>query len=290
MTASIIDCKSIVTGREFRLKDRIANLLKNAKRAPCLAVIQVGNDEASSSYIKHKKTVAKRLGIHLEHFTRPITISEFELIRLIHSLNDNSGVDGILVQFPLPGHISQQTIIESINPDKDVDGQHPYNMGRLATRSPTLRPCTPRGVIHILDAIDEQYKGRTAVVIGASNIVGRPMALELLLVGATVTVAHKFTPPDTLIEMTQSADIVISAVGKPGFLQPKHVKPGTTIIDVGINQVGDKIVGDVHPDVFNMHCYITPVPGGVGPVTVMVLMENVVQAYQSLGNYGLSFS
>ncbi|HEY3488354.1 MAG TPA: tetrahydrofolate dehydrogenase/cyclohydrolase catalytic domain-containing protein, partial [Gammaproteobacteria bacterium] len=203
------------------------------------------------------------------------------LLQLIDSLNRDASVDGILVQLPLPPHIDSGAVIERILPVKDVDGFHPYNIGRLAQRIPRLRPCTPFGIMELLNSTTDSFTGRNAVVIGASNIVGRPMALELLLVGATVTVCHRFTPD--LKPYVEMADILIVAAGKPGLIKGSWVKRGATVVDVGMNRLGDgSLVGDVE---FEAACkraaWITPVPGGVGPMTIAMLLANTLQICQS---------
>ena len=201
-----------------------------------------------------------------------------ELREVIENLNNTPNVHGILVQLPLPDHINPTEIIEVIDPNKDVDGFHPYNIGRLAARSPTLRPCTPAGVMHILHSLEEPIKGKHAVVVGASNIVGRPLVLELLLAGATVTCCHRFT--EKLGDITKKGNILISAVGKPKFIHWHAVRPGAIVIDVGITRTDDGLVGDIDfDDVKDKASYITPVPGGVGPLTVAMLMLNTIHAY-----------
>ena len=210
-------------------------------------------------------------------------VSQVELLELIDELNENPEVDGILVQLPLPAHIDSETIIERIHPDKDVDGFHPYNVGRLALRLPRLRPCTPHGIMTLLDHVEQPYKGQHAVVVGASNIVGRPMSLELLLAGCTVTTCHKFTRD--LVAHVSIADILVVAVGKPGIIPGEWVKPGAVVIDVGINRQPDgSLTGDVGFNAaLERASWITPVPGGVGPMTVATLLENTLAAAELQG-------
>lgn len=248
---------------------------------PGLAVILVGDDPASQTYVGSKRRTCDKLGLVSEAHDLPANASEDALLALIDRCNANAAIHGILVQLPLPAHINATRVIERIDPAKDVDGFHPYNIGRLAQRMPALRPCTPFGVMRLLASIGESGRGKHAVVVGASNIVGRPMAMELLLAGATVTVCHRFTAD--LAGHVAAADIVVVAVGKPGVVDARWIKPGATVIDVGINRNADgKLVGDVDTAVAaERAAWITPVPGGVGPMTVAMLMHNTVQAAQA---------
>lgn len=278
MPANIIDGKSIASEVRANVGKGVAQRLERGHRPPGLAVILVGRDPASEVYVRKKREACAEAGIISRAYDLPYSTTEKQLLDLIHELNEEPTIDGILVQLPLPAQIEATTIIDAIHPDKDVDGFHPYNIGRLALRKPLLRPCTPWGIMIMLDSIGETYKGREAVIVGASNIVGRPMCLELMLAGATVTVAHRFTT--NLPEVVGRADILVVAVGKPGLLKGEWVKPGATVIDVGINRLEDgSLTGDVEFDAATERAaWITPVPGGVGPMTVAVLMQNTLEA------------
>ena len=278
MTATIIDGKKVANQIKEDIKIQVVTRINEGKRPPGLAVILVGNDHASQIYVGNKRKSCEAAGFYSESHDLPANTSEQSLLNLVDQLNEDTRIDGILVQLPLPDSIDPEAIIERIHPDKDVDGFHPYNIGRLAARLPLLRSCTPYGVIHLLDHINEPYKGRDAVVVGASNIVGRPMSLELLLAGATITTCHRFT--SNLKEHVQRADILVVAVGKPGIVNSEWIKPGATVIDVGINRTPEgKLVGDIEFDVAKQRAaYITPVPGGVGPMTVAILLKNTLQA------------
>ena len=250
-------------------------------RAPGLAVILVGADPASQVYVRNKRKACSDVGIKSFSYDLPATTSQAELEALIDECNANPEIDGILVQFPLPEGLDERRVIEKIAPDKDVDGFHPYNVGRLTQRIPLLRACTPKGVMTMLKKIGLDLLGINAVIVGASNLVGRPMALELLLEGATVTVTHRFTK--NLEHHVRQADLLIVACGKPHLVPGSWVKDGAVVIDVGINRLDDgSLCGDVGFDEAKEHAsYITPVPGGVGPMTVATLMENTVQAYEN---------
>jgi len=281
MTAKLIDGTAVAKRISAEIKAKTQQTIDRAGRPPGLAVILVGSDPASEVYVGHKRRACAEVGYHSESHDLPVDVDEDDLLALIDKLNADDHIDGILVQLPLPDHIDAETVIERIRPDKDVDGFHPYNVGRLAVRLPTLRPCTPYGVIKLLDEIGEVYKGRNAVIVGASNIVGRPMMLELLLAGATVTVCHRFTT-DTP-EHVGRADIIVVGVGKPGLIKGEWIKPGATVIDVGINRTEEgKLVGDVEFEAAaERAAWITPVPGGVGPMTVAMLLTNTWQSYLS---------
>lgn len=282
MTAKIIDGKSIATSLRNEVRDRIRARTESGKRPPGLAVIIVGNDPASEVYVRSKRKGCDEVGMVSFSYDLPETTSEHDLLELIDEMNARDDVDGILVQLPLPQHIDQETIIESILPDKDVDGFHPYNVGRLAIRMPVLRSCTPRGVMRLLESTGEPIRGQDAVVVGASNHVGRPMALELLLAGCTVTTCHRFTR-DTAAHVA-NADIVVSAVGKPGLVKGGWIKPGAIVIDIGINRLDTgKLVGDIEFEPASERAgWITPVPGGVGPMTVATLLLNTLEAAETL--------
>ncbi|MDP1597443.1 MAG: bifunctional methylenetetrahydrofolate dehydrogenase/methenyltetrahydrofolate cyclohydrolase FolD [Methylotenera sp.] len=276
MTAQIIDGKAIAENLLTSIKARIDQRLHNNKRAPGLAVILIGADPASSIYVRNKRLACEKVGVRSVAYDLPMSTTESELLTLIEQLNQDDTIDGILVQAPLPPQIKDEHVIERISPKKDVDGFHPYNIGRLAVRQPTLRSCTPFGVIKMLQASNIDLMGLDAVVVGVSNHVGRPMGLELLLAGCTVTSCHRHTKD--LRKIVASADLVVAAAGKPGLIKGDWIKPGAIVIDIGINRLPDgRICGDVD---FNAakECagWITPVPGGVGPMTVATLMENTL--------------
>jgi methylenetetrahydrofolate dehydrogenase (NADP+)/methenyltetrahydrofolate cyclohydrolase len=281
MPAKLIDGKAVAERLLERVSADVAARREHGRAPPGLAVVLVGKDPASEVYVRSKRRACDRVGMVSRAFDLPDTVTQTELLHLIDELNEDSGIHGILVQLPLPGHINPETVIERISPDKDVDGFHPCNMGRLALRHPTLRPCTPFGVIMLLDETGERYKGRHAVVVGASNIVGRPMTLELLLAGATVTTSHRFTAD--LEHHVRQADILVVAVGRHGVVAPEWIKPGATVIDVGMNRTEDgKLCGDLDFDRASEQAgWITPVPGGVGPMTVAVLLRNTLAAAES---------
>ena len=278
MSAQIIDGKAIAARVRSEVRQQVEARVAAGKRPPGLAVILVGQDPASEVYVRNKRRACDEVGFLSFAHDLDETISQDELLALIADLNEDSRVDGILVQLPLPMHIDTETVIESIRPDKDVDGFHPYNVGRLAIRLPVLRPCTPRGVMTLLEATGQPIRGQDAVVVGASNHVGRPMGLELLLAGCTVTTCHRFTRD--LESHVARADILVVAVGKPGIVKGEWIKPGAVVIDVGINRTEEgKLVGDVDFEHARERAgWITPVPGGVGPMTVATLLENTLEA------------
>lgn len=278
MTAQIIDGKAVAAQTRLNVKNRIDQRLREDLRAPGLAVILVGHDPASEVYVRNKRLACNEAGMVSFSHDLPDSVSQETLLDLIDQLNNDELVDGILVQLPLPEHIDTETVIERIKPDKDVDGFHPYNIGRLTLRMPLLRPCTPRGVITLLESTGQPIKGQDTLVVGASNHVGRPMGLELLLAGSTVTTCHRFTRD--LADQVSRADIVIVAVGKPGIVKGEWIKPGAIVIDVGINRnEAGKLVGDVDFEMARERAgWITPVPGGVGPMTVATLLQNTVDA------------
>lgn len=278
MSAQVISGNSLATKIKGEIAAQISLNLAQGKRAPGLAVILVGADPASQVYVGSKRKSCAEVGIESKSYDLPENTSEQALLDLIEKLNQDETVDGILVQLPLPKQIDSTKVIEAIRPDKDVDGFHPYNVGRLCQRIPTLRACTPYGVMKLLETTGVNLYGKHAVIVGASNIVGRPMALELLLGGCTVTVTHRFT--QDLESHIRQADILVVAVGKPKFIPGDWVKEGAIVIDVGINRLEGKLVGDVDYDVASQKAsFITPVPGGVGPMTVAMLMQNTLQAY-----------
>lgn len=282
MVAKIIDGKALAAKIRAEVATEVAAMKQQGSRAPGLAVILVGEDPASSIYVRNKRQACEEAGIKSFHHALPASISEAQLIELIDKLNHDAEVDGILLQLPLPNHIDSDKVLEAIDPRKDVDGFHPFNLGRLAQRRPLLRPCTPYGVMALLDNIGQVYKNRHAVIVGASNIVGRPMAFELLLAGCTITVCHRFT--ENLEHFIKQADIVVSAAGKPGLIKGSWIKDGATVIDVGINRLPDgTITGDVeYATAKERAAWITPVPGGVGPMTVATLLKNTLIAAKNI--------
>ena len=279
MTAQIISGTQLASQIKSNVAQQISQYVAQGKRAPGLAVILVGADPASQVYVGSKRKSCAEIGITSKSYDLPETTTEQALLELIEELNQDAEVNGILVQLPLPKHIDSTKVIEQISPEKDVDGFHPYNVGRLCQRIPTLRACTPYGVMKWLETTGISFYGKHAVIVGASNIVGRPMALELLLAGCTVTVTHRFTE-DLAIHIRQ-ADILVVAVGKPKFIKGEWIKEGAVVVDVGINRLEGKLVGDVEFDIAAQRAaYITPVPGGVGPMTVAMLMQNTLSAYE----------
>lgn len=280
MSAQIINGKAIAESTLDEIKSRIEVRVAAGLRAPALAVILVGADPASAIYVRNKRLACEKVGIRSVAHELPATTTEAELLTLIDSLNADAAIDGILVQSPLPNHISEKRLIEHISADKDVDGFHPYNIGSLAVREPKLRSCTPYGVIKLLNATGIDLMGQDAVVVGVSNHVGRPMILELLLAGCTVTGCHRHTKD--LAANVGRADIVVAAAGKAGLIKGEWIKPGAIVIDIGINRMPDgKLCGDVEFNVAKERAsWITPVPGGVGPMTVATLMENTLMALE----------
>lgn len=281
MTAQTISGSELAKKIKSEIAEKITALSAQGKRFPGLAVILVGADPASQVYVGSKRKSCAEIGIQSQSYDLPETTTEEELLALIETLNNDDSVDGILVQLPLPKHIDSTKVIEKIAPNKDVDGFHPYNVGRLCQRIPTLRACTPYGVMKLLETTGRNLYGQHAVIVGASNIVGRPMALELLLAGCTVTVTHRFTKD--LEQHVRQADILVVAVGKAEFILGDWVKEGAIVIDVGINRMADgKLKGDVeYESAVKKAAFITPVPGGVGPMTVAMLMHNTLVAYEN---------
>ncbi len=281
MSAQILDGKKIADEIHEDIHRQIAQLLSAGHRQPGLAVIQVGEDPASSVYVRNKHRACERAGIlSLEH-KLPVGTTEAKLLTLIDTLNSDPTVDGILVQLPLPNHIDPETVIERIHPDKDVDGFHPYNMGRLALKMPLLRSCTPKGVMTLLERTGIPLTGKEAVIVGASNIVGRPMSLELLSARCTITTCHSKTTD--LEAHVRRAEILVVGVGIANFIPGEWVQEGAVVIDVGINRLEDgRLTGDV--DFLGARqraSWITPVPGGVGPMTIATLLQNTLQAAES---------
>jgi methylenetetrahydrofolate dehydrogenase (NADP+)/methenyltetrahydrofolate cyclohydrolase len=281
MTASLLNgkltSKTILKQLQTLTKQKIAN----GSRAPGLAVVLLNLEPASAIYVAHKRKACAYIGFNAYDYDLPAQTSEAELLKLIQTLNAAPHVDGILVQLPLPSHINTQRIIEAIRPDKDVDGFHPYNLGRLAQRHPLFRPCTPYGIMQLLNAYQIQVAGKHAVVIGASNIVGRPMALEFLMAGATVTVCHRKTTH--LEQHVKMAEILVVATGMRDCVKPAWLQPNQILIDVGMHRLPDNSVcGDVpFEQAKHLVAWITPVPGGVGPMTVACLMQNTFTAYEA---------
>ncbi|MBQ1783148.1 MAG: bifunctional methylenetetrahydrofolate dehydrogenase/methenyltetrahydrofolate cyclohydrolase FolD [Gammaproteobacteria bacterium] len=277
MAAQLIDGKQIAASIRSQIAARVQTRLAAGKRLPGLAVILVGSDPASQVYVTHKRNDCKEVGFRSIAHDLPASTTQDELLELIDSLNADDSIDGILVQLPLPAHLDSSLLLERIRPDKDVDGFHPYNIGRLAQRIPLLRPCTPKGIMALLTSTGVDPYGLNAVVVGASNIVGRPMALELLLAGCTVTVTHRFTKD--LASHLRNADLVVVAAGKPGLVKGEWIKEGAIVIDVGINRQADgTLIGDVEfAPAAARASWITPVPGGVGPMTRACLLENTLE-------------
>jgi methylenetetrahydrofolate dehydrogenase (NADP+) / methenyltetrahydrofolate cyclohydrolase len=280
MSARLLDGKRIADALVRDLRKRVRERLRAGLRAPGLAVILVGNDPASAVYVRNKRRASERIGMLAFDHDLPDSTTQAELEALIDRLNRDPDVHGILIQLPLPAHIDSIALINRIDPDKDVDGFHAANVGRLALRQLGLRPCTPKGIMSLLAHTDRPVRGRHAVVVGVSNHVGRPMLLELLIAGTTTTCCHKFTSCEELEAQVRQADILVVAVGRPGLIPGAWIKPGAVVIDVGINRLDDgSLCGDVE---FAAACerasWITPVPGGVGPMTVATLMQNTVEA------------
>jgi methylenetetrahydrofolate dehydrogenase (NADP+)/methenyltetrahydrofolate cyclohydrolase len=276
--AALIDGKAIAREVRSLVRAAVDRRVAAGGRPPGLAVVMVGDNAASQVYVRHKRSACAECGMYSIAVDLPRSTSEVELLARIDELNEDDRIDGILVQLPLPEHIRQTAVVERIDPAKDVDGFHPYNIGRLAERNPLIRPCTPYGVIRLLDHIGVSVKGKHCVVVGASNIVGRPMSLELLLMGATTTVTHRFT--QDLAHHVREAEILVAAAGKPGLIKGEWIRPGAVVVDVGINRMPDgSLCGDVEFEAAAERAgWITPVPGGVGPMTVAMLMQNTLEA------------
>ncbi len=279
MTANIIDGKALALQIRNEIAQKVKKRTEQGLSVPGLAVIQVGSDPASKIYVKNKQKACDDVGFASFAYDYPSSTTD-ELLALIDELNQRSDVHGILVQLPLPDNIDKTKVLERIDPRKDVDGFHPYNIGHLLQRDPILRPCTPYGVVKMLESTGINLSGLNATVVGASSIVGRPMALELLLLGCTTTITHSRTVD--VAKHVSNADIVVAGVGIPNYVKGEWIKPGAIVIDVGINRLPDgKLVGDVEFDVASQRAgWITPVPGGVGPMTVAMLMSNTLDACQ----------
>ena len=278
MTANIIDGKKIAGKIISEIKDKVITNQSEGIAPPGLAVIQVGEDPASSVYVRNKRKACEEVGMKSFNYDLDQSTTQQELIELVENLNNNAEVNGILIQLPLPSHINETIVIETIKPTKDVDGFHPYTIGRLMQRIPLLRPCTAIGVINMMEAIEIDPKGMHAVIVGASNLVGRPLNLELLLKGATTTVCHKFTK--NLKDHVMSADILAVAIGKPNFIPGDWIKEDAIVFDIGINRdESGKLTGDVDfESAKEQASWISPVPGGVGPMTVAMLIKNTLLA------------
>ena len=289
MAAEIIDGKAFAADLRTRVAARAADLRERHGVVPGLAVVLVGDDPASAVYVRNKGRQTLEAGMHSEEHRLPATASEPEVLALLARLNADPAVHGILVQLPLPDRRDATRLIHRIDPRKDVDGFHPENVGHLALRQFGLRPCTPRGITTLLAYTDRPVRGASATIVGVSNHVGRPMALELLIAGCTTTSCHKFTPPDVLEAAVRGADILVVAVGRPGLVPGEWVKPGAVVIDVGINRLDDgRLVGDVGFEAAARRAsWITPVPGGVGPMTVATLMQNTLEAAEASDSHAV---
>ena len=282
---NLIDGKAISAKCKAETAEEIKTITATGLRAPCLAVILVGDDPASAVYVRNKKRACEAVGITSLEYLLSADESEEKLLELIDFLNKDESVDGILVQMPVPKHIDPDKVIEAIHPDKDVDAFHAYNVGKLFTGAPRFQPCTPAGVMRLLKESNVDVSGKNCVVVGRSNIVGKPMGALLLAENGTVTICHSRTKD--LASFTRNADILIAAVGKPQMITGDMVKEGAVLIDVGINRVGDKLVGDLDFDTCaEKASYITPVPGGVGPMTIAILMQNTLTSYKMRFNLG----
>ncbi len=282
MTAKIIDGKKSAALLKQQIAETVAIRKQQGKRVPGLAVVLLGDDAASQIYVRKKNEACAEVGFLSEMFRLPNQTTQDELLALIHKLNNSPEIDGILVQLPLPSHIDSNSVLEAIHPHKDVDGFHPFNLGRLAQRRPLLRPCTPYGIIQLLQMHQIEIRGLDATVVGVSNIVGRPMALELLLAGCTVTSCHRLTTD--LEKHVKNADLLVVAIGNPNILASDWIKPGAIVIDVGMNRLNNgKVVGDIpFEKAAEKAAWITPVPGGVGPMTVATLLQNTLFAAEEL--------
>jgi methylenetetrahydrofolate dehydrogenase (NADP+) / methenyltetrahydrofolate cyclohydrolase len=278
MSAKILDGKATAADLRQQIKSRVDERVAAGQRRPGLAVVLVGENPASQVYVRNKRKSCDEVGFHSVSHDLPVTTTQQELTALIDQLNADEAIDGILVQLPLPDQIDEESVIERILPTKDVDGFHPYNVGRLALRMPVLRSCTPKGVMTLLERTGQKLEGLDAVIIGQSNIVGRPMALELLAARCTITVCHSRTKD--LAEKARNADILVVAIGRGEYVPGDWIKPGAIVIDVGMNRNDEgKLVGDVHFESAKERAsWITPVPGGVGPMTIATLLENTLQA------------
>jgi len=284
MTAQLLDGKTLAAQRRQWVQQQVQSYVQQGYRPPGLAVVLVGQDPGSQIYVRHKRKACEQVGFVSKAYDLPVDITQSDLFALIDELNQDDEIDGILVQLPLPAHINSARVIERIAPHKDVDGLHPYNMGCLALRMPLLRPCTPKGIMTLLAHAEIPLPGLDAIIIGQSHIVGRPIALELLAVGCTITLCHSRT--QSLATKIRQADIVVVAIGRPAFVVGDWIKPGAVVIDVGMNRLDNgRLMGDVDfASASQRASWITPVPGGVGPMTIVSLLENTLQA--ALTHYG----
>jgi len=280
MTAKVLDGRAVAAGIRCRIRDTVADAVAQGHRPPGLAVVLVGDDSASRVYVRNKHRACESAGMVSRSIELPATVTTAELQAEVESLNQDPEIDGILVQLPLPGHVETRRVLDQIRADKDVDGFHAINMGNLVLRHPGIRPCTPRGIMVMLRHYGLSAKGREAVVVGASNIVGRPMALELLLDGATVTVCHRFTRPAELEAHVRRAEVLVVAVGRRDIVDSDWIRDGAIVVDVGMNRSADgALCGDLDADnAARNAAWLTPVPGGVGPMTVATLLQNTLEA------------
>ncbi|MEW8391299.1 MAG: bifunctional methylenetetrahydrofolate dehydrogenase/methenyltetrahydrofolate cyclohydrolase FolD [Candidatus Thiodiazotropha sp.] len=278
MSAQILDGKAIAADLREQIRQRVEERAANGMRRPGLAVVLVGENPASQVYVRNKRKSCDEVGFHSVSHDLPASTGEDQLLALIDRLNEDEAIDGILVQLPLPEHIDEEAVIERILPTKDVDGFHPYNVGRLVLRMPLLRSCTPKGIMTLLARTGQKLEGLDAVIIGQSNIVGRPMALELLAARCTITVCHSRSKE--LAQKARNADILVVAIGRAEYVPGDWIKEGAIVIDVGMNRNDQgKLVGDVNfAEASERASWITPVPGGVGPMTIATLLENTLQA------------
>ena len=286
MAAQIIDGKALALSIREQIGKDVAQLVSQTGVVPGLAAILVGDDPASAVYVKNKKTACDKAGLYVDEYKLPASTTQNELLALIEKMNAHSNIHGILVQLPLPGHITSKVVLEAVSPDKDADGFHPFNVGRLVEGSPVFVPCTPKGVMRMIESTGQSVEGKRAVVIGRSNIVGKPVALLLMHANATVTVCHSRTKD--LPAVCREADIVIAAIGRAQFVTGDMIKDGAIVIDVGINRLEDgRLVGDVDFEEAKKKAgWITPVPGGVGPMTIAMLLRNTLESAQRAAGKG----
>ena len=280
MAAQIIDGKALALSIREQIGKDVAQLVSQTAVVPGLAAILVGDDPASAVYVKNKKTACDKAGLYVDEYKLPASTTQNELLALIEKMNADPKIHGILVQLPLPGHINSKVVLEAVSPDKDADGFHPYNVGRLVEGNPVFIPCTPKGVMRMIESTGQSIEGKRAVVIGRSNIVGKPVALLLMHANATVTVCHSRTKD--LPAVCREADIVIAAIGRAQFVTGDMIKDGAIVIDVGINRLENgRLVGDVDFEAAKERAgWITPVPGGVGPMTIAMLLRNTLESAQ----------